>query len=269
MDDDVNNSDDVMRSKFVIFTDLDGTLLDEDYSFDVAKPTIERLKELGIPIIFCSAKTKAEQEVFRSMMGVYDPFIVEDGSAIYVPKNYFKKMCGEPKNGYEVVVLGVRYEEIVEEIKKLREKFRVESYYFMSVEEVAKVTGLSKEMAKLAKMREFSETVVFAEERAVEELKRKFNVVVGGKFIHVYGKNADKGKAVKILTELYEELYGNVTTIGIGNSYTDKPMLKAVDVPALVKNPDCWANINIKNLYKAKGVATEGWVEVVEKFVFG
>lgn len=139
----------------------------------------------------------------------------------------------------------------------------------MSVEDVAEITGLSLELAKLAKMREFSETIVFAEEEALDELKKHFNVAIGGRFIHVYGKNADKGKAVRILTDLYKEIYGDVISIGIGNSYTDEPMLRAVDIPALVKNPDCWADLNIKNLYKARGIATVGWVEVVERFVLG
>ena len=259
----------MVMSKFIIFTDLDGTLLDEKYSFDYAKPTIDKLKSLEIPIVFCSAKTKAEQEVFRAKMGIDDPFIVEDGSAIYIPKGYFPKMCGEPRDGYEVIVLGVEYERIVNKIDELRKKYEIKSYYFMSAEEIAKVTGLSPELAKLAKIREFSETIVFAEEKALKELEKDFNVVVGGRFIHVYGKNADKGKAVRILTDLYREHYGDVVTIGIGNSYTDEPMLGAVDIPALVKNPDCWANINIKNLYKANGIATMGWVEVVEKFVLG
>ncbi len=259
----------IVMSNIIIFTDLDGTLLDENYSYDYALPTIKKLKKMDVPIIFCSAKTRAEQEVFRAKMEINDPFIVEDGSAIYIPAGYFKKRCGELKNGYEVIVLGVKYEEIVRKVKELRKRYRIESYHFMNVKEVAEVTGLSLELAKLAKMREFSETIVFAEEEALNELRKHFNVVIGGRFIHVYGKNADKGKAVRILTDLYKELYGDVVTVGIGNSYTDEPMLRAVDIPALVKNPDCWADVNIKNLYKARGIATVGWVEVVERFVLG
>ncbi len=238
--------------KFVIFTDLDGTLLDDSYSFDQAKPVIAKLKEMKVPIIFCSAKTRAEQEFFRRKMGIKDPFIVEDGSAIFLND--------------ESIVLGVEYERIVKEIAKLRRKYEIESYYFMSVEKVAEVTGLSPELAKLAKMREFSETVVSAEEMALKELRKKFNVVVGGRFVHVYGKEADKGKAVKILTEIFKEKFGDVVTLGIGNSYTDEPMLKAVDIPALVRNPDGWVELDL-DVYKARGVATLGWVEVVKKFV--
>ena len=256
----------MMVMKFVIFTDLDGTLLNYDYSFEPASKTIEELKKFGIPIVFCSAKTRAEQEFFRRKMGINDPFIVEDGSCIYVPPNYFGKRIWDHRNGYEAKVLGVEYEEIVRRIEELRETYRILSYHFMSLEEVAKVTGLSLELAKLAKKREFSETIVEAEEEALEKLRRYFNVVIGGRFVHVYGKEADKGKAVRILTSLFKEEFGEVVTVGIGNSYTDEPMLKAVDIPALVRNPDGWADLDVR-VYRADGVATLGWVEVVERFV--
>ena len=252
----------------VIFTDLDGTLLDENYRCDSAIPVLDELKKKGIPVVFVSAKTRFEQEVFRQELGIKDPFIVEDGSAIYMSKDYFGKKVGEYRDEYEAIVLGVDYDVIVKKLKELKERFKIKSYYFMSVEEVAKVTGLSLEMAELAKKREFSETVVEIEDEALKELEKEFNVLIGGRFIHVYGKNADKGRAVKILTDLYKSVYGEVVTVGIGNSYTDIPMLKAVDIPCLVKNPDGWIDVDF-DVYKAEGVATEGWVEVVEKFVLG
>ncbi len=253
---------------YVIFTDLDGTLLDENYSYKGAESVLKKLKDLKIPVIFCSAKTRAEQEVIRRDMGINDPFIVEDGSAIYIPKGYFGKRKGEVVDDYEVLILGVRYEVIVEKIKELRKRYDIKSYYFMSDEEVAEVTGLDLNSARLAKAREFSETVVKADKEAIEELKKHFNVLIGGRFIHVYGKEADKGKAVRILTEMYREIYGDVITVGIGNSYTDEPLLKSVDIPALVKNPDGkWVDLDLKNVYKADGIATDGWSEVIEKFV--
>ncbi len=253
--------------KFVVFTDLDGTLLDEKYECERAVPVLETLKDLDVPVIFCSAKTRAEQEYFRNRLRVHDPFIVEDGSAIYSPKGYFRRTLGMRRNGYEAVVLGVDRKRIVEKIEELRSRYRIVCYYHMTLEEVAKVTGLSFEMAKRAMDREFSETIVEAEKGALDELRKDFNVVVGGKFVHVYGRDADKGKAVKILTKRFREEFGNVITVGIGNSYTDEPMLRAVDIPALVRNPDGYAGIDIEGLYRAKGISTEGWVEVIERFV--
>lgn len=254
----------------VIFTDLDGTLLDDCYRCDKAVGVIKELKELKIPIVFVSAKTRYEQEVFRKLLGIEDPFVVEDGSAIYIPKGYFNDfevdLRVEERDEYKAIVLGVDIKEILEVIEDLRRRFYIKCYSFMSVEEVARLTGLSLEMAKLAKKREFSEVIVEAEKEALDVLKEHFNLQIGGKFIHVYGKGADKGKAVKILMGLYRKFYGEILTIGIGNSYTDIPMLKVVDIPALVKNKDGWIDVDF-DVYKADGIATEGWIEVVKKFV--
>lgn len=259
-----------MKLTVIIFTDLDGTLLDENYSYQDALPVLNVLKKKKVPIIFCSGKTKAEQEVIKSDMGVNYPSIVEDGSAIYIPKGYFKEKQGELVDNYEVIVLGVRFEKIRKEIEGLRNKYMIKSFFYMSDKEVAELTGLSLKGAKLARNREFSETVVEADEKVLKELRKKFNVVLGGRFIHVFGKGSDKGKAVKFLTEIYRKDFVNVKTIGIGNSYTDEPMLRAVDIPALVKNPDGnWADLKIDKIYKSNGIGSKGWGEVVRKFVPG
>jgi|Deesub1362B_J571_1020462.scaffolds.fasta_scaffold00237_53 mannosyl-3-phosphoglycerate phosphatase family protein len=257
-----------MSTKVVIFTDLDGTLLDDNYSFEDAIQGLKLLREYNIPLIYCSAKTKAEQEVIREKMDINDPFIVENGSAIYIPRGHFKNIRAENADGYEVVILGIESAKIIEEIRRLRERFRIKNYYFMSDEEVAEVTGLSLEDARRAKMREFGETIVEAEEDALNELRKKFEVVHGGRFIQVYGIGADKGEAVRILTEMYRKEFGDVKTVGIGNALNDLPMLKAVQYPAVVKNSDgTWAEIEIENLYREEKIGPSGWAEVVKKFV--
>ena len=257
----------------IVFTDLDGTLLDENYSCREALPALEKLRKKNIPVILCSSKTRAEQEVYNRELGIRHPFIVENGSAIFIPKNYFKSQPGNSRGDYDVVVLGVDSGEILKKIEKLKEKYEIKNYNSMSEKEVSQLTGLSLEAARHAKMRDFSETMVEAEKGAVEELRVNFNAVCGGRFITVFGKNADKGRAVEMLAEFYRKFSdNNIQTIGIGNSYNDEPMLKAVDVPALVKNPDGkWAEIDIKNknIYRAQEVGPAGWCEVVERFVLG
>lgn len=73
----------------IVFTDLDGTLLDESYSCEAAKPALDRVVRSSIPVVFCSSKTRAEIEVYRRELGIPDPFIVENGGAIVIPENYF------------------------------------------------------------------------------------------------------------------------------------------------------------------------------------
>ncbi len=278
-----------VTKKKVIFTDLDGTLLDENYEWRTAEGTLQKLKELDIPVVFCSAKTRAEQRKLRKEMEINHPYIVEDGSAIVIPadcelyrivngREDMEKIINDRVEIYsdknEVIIkLGVDYDEILDFLLKLKNseecKDCLKFYGIMDVDEIAEVTGLNRKMAELAKKREFSETLVSYSDEALRRIEERFAAVVGGRFVHVYGKGADKGKAVKIITELYTRLYGKTpVTFGIGNSYTDIPMLKAVDYPAIVKNVDGWIDIKeIPNVYKAEGVATAGWVEVVENLV--
>lgn len=229
---------------------------------------IKKIKD-KIPIIFCSAKTKKEQKFFLKKFEINHPFIVEDGSAICIPKNYFKEKVGEIRNDYEVIVLGVNVNEIFREIKNLKKRFKIKSFSDLTSEEISKITGLDLKLARLAKEREFSETIVEWDEEVVRILRKKYNVILGGKFLHVFGKNADKGKAVRILKKLYERNFKEkIISIGLGNSYTDEPMLKEVDIPVLIRNPDGkWADLNIKNVYKTEKTGPSGWVEAVKKFL--
>lgn len=64
----------------LVFTDLDGTLLDHHtYSWQPARPALERLDGLKIPLILCSSKTSPEMLGLRAELGNRHPFIVENG----------------------------------------------------------------------------------------------------------------------------------------------------------------------------------------------
>jgi len=78
------------RRQLVVFSDLDGTLLDHDtYSFDDARPALERLGHAGVPLVLCTSKTRAEVEPLREALDNDSPFIVENGGAIMIPDGYF------------------------------------------------------------------------------------------------------------------------------------------------------------------------------------
>ena len=73
-------------SSAVIYTDLDGTLLDHHtYAFDEALETIKALMDRGIPIVPCTSKTRAETVNLMQTMGIDGPMIIENGAAIWVP----------------------------------------------------------------------------------------------------------------------------------------------------------------------------------------
>ncbi|MBA5941983.1 MAG: HAD-IIB family hydrolase [Methanophagales archaeon] len=268
--------------KEVLITDLDGTLLDiADYSYDAVLPALESLKERDIPVIFCTAKTLAENEYYREIFGLVDPFIVDNGGAIFIPKNYFSfEFESVDRDNYYVIELGASYTELRAALKAIREEtgFKITGFGDMSAEEVAKDANLSIDAAIRAKKKEYNESFILDEPDAEEKEailfakieEKGFSVTHGGRYYNIHGKNADKGKAVEILTRLFEKEYGAgaVKTLGIGDSRNDIPMLNVVDQPAVVKNKKGkWLDISLSNLYKTTGVGPEGWVEFVEKFI--
>ncbi len=261
--------------KPVIFTDLDGTLLDEQYQWDAAVLALEWLRRSHIPVVFCSSKTRAEQEFFRQAMNCFHPFIVENGSAIFLPQGYFPfGVGGKITDGYELVVLGKPATYVRHILAKIRQQtgWELAGYADMSLAEVAQITGLPPKMAALAMQREYSETIVTRlrpEQVAHLELELAaagLQVVSGGRFYTVTGTGADKGRAVQFLAGLYEQAYGRILTIGIGDSPNDTPMLAAVERPFLVQRPDySWLNIPEIPVTKVKGVGPHGWQHIIQQ----
>ena len=73
-------------SMAVVYTDLDGTLLDHyTYAFDEALETIKSLRARGIPIVPCTSKTRAETVSLMQDLELDGPMIIENGAAIWVP----------------------------------------------------------------------------------------------------------------------------------------------------------------------------------------
>ena len=254
----------------IIFTDLDGTLLDHDtYSFQKAKPALELIKKKGIPLIICTSKTRAEIEYYRKLLKNYHPFISENGGAIFIPQDYFdfNFPYQEKTNNYLVIELGTSYKILrksLEEIKKAG--FEIKGFGDMSVEEVAEDTGLSLEQAELAKQREYDEAfrlIRGEEEKLIKFIKEKsLNYTKGGRYFHLMGNN-DKGKAVRIMTELLRQKYSSLITIGVGDSENDFKMLDEVAVPYLVMRKNKKYASDKYN--KAGGIGPEGWNLAVKK----
>jgi mannosyl-3-phosphoglycerate phosphatase len=262
----------------VIFTDLDGTLLDSfSYSYDQALKTINLLRKKQIPIVFCSNKTKAEQEAYREELNIRDPFIVENGGAVFIPKDYFPFPIKDHKTteDYLVIELGIPNQKVRAILKKIEKEVncRIKGFGDMDVEEIARETGLNLRFAALAKQRQYDET--FKIEASPEKIKLALDKIekagltytYGGRYYSAMGEG-DKGKATKTLIELYRRKLGEIETIGIGDNQNDIPMLEVVDIPVLVQKPDhSWEEIGLANTYKVKGIGPEGWSRAIRKLI--
>ncbi len=156
-----------MSTRFVIFSDLDATLLDhQTYSYQAASLVLKKLKKKKIPLVLCTSKTRAETEFFARKLGLSHPFIVENGGAIFIPEGYFPDYLYRKaavraikSEGYSLIQLGTSYRKLhrVFQIMKKSAGIRLIGFGDLSSEEIAAVTGLSLRMARLARQREFDE----------------------------------------------------------------------------------------------------------------
>ncbi len=257
-----------MLMKKIIFTDLDGTLLDERYSFEKALPALKLINKYRIPLIFCTSKTRAETELYRRKTGNSDPFIVENGGAVFIPENYFdfEFEYNYTTRNYLVIKLGTDYVKLRRVLESIRNSgIRVVGFGDMSPEEISKCCNMPLEQARLAKEREYDEPFRLAKKEDEEEVsiiirENGLSLTKGGTFYHLTGGN-DKGKAVKILTDLYSRKYGKIMTYGFGNSENDFEMLEAVDEAYIIQKAD--GSFASCKFNMAEGIGPAGWNMIV------
>lgn len=259
-------------SKDIVFTDLDGTLLDyETYSFDAALPALKLLRERHIPLVICSSKTRSEIEHYRALLDNHDPFISENGGGIFIPKDYFPfrpegNVPIEDREGYTLIKLGVEYNRLRECIYQLRTMgYNVMGFGDLGYKDIQKITGLEPEQAKMAKRREFDEPFIInatLEERRliIEKIREMGLNITEGRFLHLIGKS-DKGRAVSVLRKCYERTFGHLKLTAIGDSPNDIPMLLLADQPVIVEKRGGGfdSRINLPNLLRTMGIGPKGW----------
>lgn len=272
-----------MKKKILVFTDLDGTLMDHySYRTDEAEATISTLKFNHIPIIPNSSKTLPEVLTIREKLALHSPFIIENGAAIYIPLNYFQT---QP---VDTVLQGEFWVKSFSETKAhwlalLSEKaaqYRdaYQGFSQMSDVELATITGLSIEDAQMAKQRQFGEPLHWL---GTDELKVEFiehmqtlgvTLLEGGRFLHVSG-HCDKGVAQAWLAEQYLSNNGlgvqnepealQVLTIALGDGKNDSAMLEQASIAVQIRSPvhDFPHLQRTNNLYQSKQVGPAGWAE--------
>ena len=237
-------------SSAVIYTDLDGTLLDHHtYAFDEALETIKALKDRSIPIIPCTSKTRAETMRLVQAMGIDGPMIVENGAAIWVPQDWgLERPAGSASDADAWChSFGPSRSMIRRQLAILSIEWgnRYQSLCDLSDKQVAAVTGLDLDGAARAKQREHCETLIWlgtpADRKTFAQQVETLDMrcLQGGRFVHVL-TSGGKAEAVSWLHhKICRERPGfdGAISLSAGDAENDVEMLEVTDLALLVRSP--------------------------------
>ncbi len=258
----------------VIFTDLDGTLLDSrTYSWAEAEPALAVCRQIQAPVVFVSSKTRVEIVELQREIGIFHPFVSENGGGAFFPKS---GMIAKPEGAVDdgdfwKLSLGKPYPVLCDALASvsLELGFSIVGFSQMTPGDIAELTGLTLEKAVKAADRDFDEPFIIKRKSPVDENELRacvrnhgLELSVGGRFFHIHGVN-DKAFALDKVTSCYKLIASQVVTAALGDSQNDFSMLKRADygiyVGALSKN--------IPSVRKSLEPGPAGWNFEVLKFL--
>ena len=257
------------HKNFLIVTDIDGTLMDHNYDLSPALGTINLLKSMKVPIILCTSKTASEVRSIRNSIGINDPYIVENGAAIY----------GNVINSNKEweLILGTSYQELREVLDYLSEviEYPLRALNDLSIQEINELTGLNAIEIKKALDRHWSVPFLNPPDKYIKQLQElalinDLNIFQGNRMSHLLSVKSHKGKAITALKKYLNKTDSEV--IALGDSQNDLPLLevadKAIVVPG-IEGPNKFleSGINRGDFILAPAPHAEGWSLAVSKII--
>ncbi len=257
------------KSTLWIVTDIDGTLMDHNYDLTPALPVIKCLQDLSIPLIPCTSKTASEVRAIRKEICLKDPFIVENGGAIY--GNYSSSL-----DEWELV-LGRSYKYLRSKLDLISKEvgYVLRPLNDLSVKEINQLTGLKGRSIDLALDRQWSVPFLNPPDEVYQlilETAKKFDSTIfkGNRMSHLLGKGSHKGKAVIELKKFLNNRAAKV--IALGDSQNDLPLLEVADIAVVVPGKD-GPNVALKpgldkgEFLLAPAPHSEGWALAVKALI--
>ena len=239
------------KNKILIFTDLDGSILDRDtFKFDQIKQYMKKILNSGILIIPNSSKTESEIIEFNQELGENLAYISENGSVI----NGLNLLNSNFPNK---IILSREKKELVEIFtNKVPENLQSKCKFISNLNKKDQINifGLGETKLKYALDRKYTEPFLFEgsknEKKDLTKILKKNSLTI-----------QEGGRVINLCDNV-----NNIKVIAVGDNYNDLDMLKNSDLPCLVFNDQFREDqINIDNLIISNRPSPDGWADVVKK----
>jgi predicted mannosyl-3-phosphoglycerate phosphatase (HAD superfamily) len=229
---------------------------------------LEAIAHETLPLVLCSSQSRAELEIRQQELSIKQPFVSENGSAVFVPHGYFdfEPPAARSIPAYDVIEFGRPLDEISRELHRVTAALRVPVAAFsrMSVEEVAQDCHVSLLRARLAKLREYQDVVrpVTPQMSVRSQLRKalrlaRLTYVERGRYDHV-GRGTNPSAAAAALSRLFRRAFGSIITVAIAEDVPHGWFVPPVDcyirvpraAPESGRNPAEWIDRLVERLHR-------------------
>ncbi|MGH1456007.1 MAG: HAD-IIB family hydrolase [Alphaproteobacteria bacterium] len=257
--------------KIIVFTDLDGSLLDHsDYSYAAAQSALDRLQNNDIPVLPVTSKTLAEIKGYDALFANV-PKVGENGMVIDLPEGYF--------GAAEYLVPGHSYAEIRAEVEGLPSPLRCHfnGFFDMGLDGVIEATGLPQDRARDAYNRQASEPFLWsgsaAELADMHDLLalKGYKITQGGRFYHLMS-DGGKDRALSLLIEKFQVASPDkqIISIALGDGPNDADMIGTATYGVKIPN-DKGAVFEVEHpkgtIINARYAGPKGWSDSVHSLL--
>ena len=265
--------------RYLIFTDLDGTLLNHNnYSFGNNKKLISTIINNKNEIIFNTSKTFSEcKKLLKELKLSNMPFSTENGAVLYFPKIRFNKIKNSSsfEKFWKVRIAKLSSKVWHQFLKQKQKKYNFLIAQDLSPNILKRYVNLNNTNMMLD--REASQIILWDDNLTnlklfKKELKfEKDGIFIKGSRFMQISSICNKRIAKKLISHVYDIQFRDKysrDTIALGDSRNDIDMLNSCKYSCLIKNSsDTYPKLrlNKKNVFKSSKIAPDGWSEVLYK----
>lgn len=237
------------------FTDLDGTVNNEDVSekdrlktINPAREVIEALQNHGIPVGIVTARSFGETLLYKEALGTEGFTITEDGAVIILPRNIQedikdlsqKKHIVSHDQQTALILSKVELPIIKDFLRYVSEQLAKNNILYSLTTTCTSTPQVLKELVQYQTVDDalramdrlasaFVRNATKEQYKIISDNADSWNIRISGKphHVHIFGKDADKGRAIQFINDnvsIFLPTSKNVDgilPIVFGNDYSD------------------------------------------------